>query len=1046
MRLVSRISLSIALAILLPKLAAAAPVSQDLFKDMKWRLIGPFRGGRVLAVTGVRAEPNTYYFGGVAGGVWKTIDGGTRWTPLTDKEPFSSIGAIAVSESNANVLYVGTGEGCIRGNVTYGDGVYKSVDGGKSWRNVGLRDSRQIGAVLIDPKNPDLVFVAALGHAFGPNAERGIFKSADGGKTWTKVLFVDDRTGGIDVVFDPANSQTLFASLWEVIRTPWSLRSGGPGSGLYKSVDGGAVWTRVEGGGFPKGPLGRIGVSVSGGDSNRIYALVEAEEGGLYRSDDGGATWARVNDDGRFRQRAWYFTHVFADTKNPEAVYVLNTGLFRSVDGGKTFSLLGAPHGAHHGLWIDPVNPDRLINGNDGGATISIDGGKTWTTLENQPTAQFYHVTTDNDFPYNVYGAQQDNSSVMIASASEDDGGIGREDWSPSAGGESGFLAPDPRDSNIVYGGTESGDVTRMDRRTRTAQVVSPVPIDRSGHGAEDFPHRFQWTMPVLLSPHDPDVLYVAGEVVFASRDHGMTWATISPDLTRNDKTKQEPSGGPLTKDITSVEYYDTVFALAESPRQKGLLWAGTDDGLIHVSRNGGGAWSNVTPKGLPEWSLISVIDPSPHDPAKAVVAVDRHKLDDIRPYIYKTSDYGKSWTKITNGIPEGAYVRAVREDPARKGLLFAGTEKGVFVSFDDGAAWQPLQLNLPVSPVHDLTIKGDDLVAATHGRAFWILDDITPLRQLDDTTAAADVTLFKPASALRLHYPDFVERQRPVGQNPPPGAILDYYLKTAPAGEVTLEIFDAKDGLVRRFSSKDKEKTEQPPEWPDLLIHENKLPAAAGMNRFVWDLRYEEPLQTPGAFYSGNPPTGPLAVPGTYQAKLTVGGRPKTATFELKPDPRAKVSLDDLNKQFGLASRVIARLGELHKAVNQIRELHAQILVLKKRAAEAVEAAPVIALAEALEKKSAPIEQELIQVKLKSSEGTLAFPTMLNEQLYYLAELIESADGAPSQPLYEAFETLSGRLDAALSGWRDLPGHDVPALDEAARKANLSWVAVSGK
>ena len=684
-----------------------------------------------------------------------------------------------------------------------------------------------------------------------------------------------------------------------------------------------------------------------------------------------------------------------------------------------------------------------MIDGNDGGATISIDGGKTWSTQENQPTAQFYHAITDNEFPYNVYGAQQDNSSIVIASAS-DDGAIGREDWSPSAGGESGYLAPDPRDADVVYGGTEGGDVLRFDRRTRTQQVVSPVPIDRSGHGAADFEHRFQWTMPVLLSPHDPDVLYVGGEVVFRSADRGMTWSVISPDLTRNDRGRQKPSGGPLTSDITSVEYYDTIFALAESPKQKGLLWAGSDDGLIHLTRDGGSSWADVTPKEMPEWSLISIIDPSPHDPAKAIVAVDRHKLDDVRPYVYRTSDYGKSWTKITSGIPDGAFVRSVREDTVRKGLVFAGTERGVFVSFDDGGLWQPLQLNLPLSPVHDLTIKGDDLIAATHGRSFWILDDIAPLRQIDGSSPA-DVVLYKPAAAVRLHFPDNVERQRPVGTNPPNGGVIDYYLKSAPAGELKLEIRDAKGVLVRAFSSVEEKKTEQPPEWPDLVSHETRLPAAAGMNRFAWDLRHSDPVQTPGAFYPGNPPTGPLALPGTYQLSLIAGGRTVSATLEIRPDPRVKVSTDDLRKEFDLASRVASRVSDLHNSVNEIRDLRAQILVLRKRAGDGPSMAPLLAAADAVEKKMAPIEQDLIQVKLQSSEGTLAFPTMLNEQLYYLAYAVDAADAAPSKPLYDSFDLLSRRLDADLVKWKEVVDRDVPALNDAARKANLSWVAVSG-
>jgi len=586
---------------------------QKLFGAMKWRNVGPFRGGRVLAVTGVPGEPNNYYFGGVAGGVWKSTNGGRMWTPVFDQQGTSSIGAIAVSESDHNVIYVGTGEACIRGNISYGDGVYKSLDSGQHWQHIGLNDSRHIGALIIDPRNPDIAFVAALGHAYAPNAERGIFRTRDGGKTWEKVLYVDDKSGGIDVVFDPKNPNTLFASTWQVVRTPYSLDSGGPGSGIYKSIDGGSTWKRLEGHGLPSGIWGRSGVTVSGGDSNRVYALIEAKEGGIFRSEDGGDTWSRINDDERYRQRAWYFTHIFADPKSTDTVYVLNTGLFRSRDGGKTFDLLPAPHGDHHGFWIDPKDTDRLINGNDGGTTISVDGGKTWTQQDNQPTAQFYHVAADNHFPYRLYGAQQDNSTVAILNRT-DEGYIGREHWYPIGGGESAYIAPDPRDSNIVYAGAEDGSVSRFDKRTEESQDVAVWPVDVSGHGAVDLKYRFQWTFPLLLSPHDPNTIYAGAQMIFKSTDEGKNWAPISPDLTRNDKSKQQPSGGPITLDITSVEYYDTVFTIAESPVQKDLLWAGSDDGLIHVTNDGGKNWNNVTSKAWPEWSLISLIEASPYD------------------------------------------------------------------------------------------------------------------------------------------------------------------------------------------------------------------------------------------------------------------------------------------------------------------------------------------------------------------------------------------------------------------------------------------------
>jgi photosystem II stability/assembly factor-like uncharacterized protein len=1016
---------------------AVAQVDEGLFKGMKWRQVGPFRGGRVLAVEGIPGEPNVYYFGAVAGGVWKTVDGGSNWKPLFDSQAVSSIGAVAVAPSNHNIIYVGTGEACIRGNISYGDGVYKSTDGGKTWQNIGLRDSRHIGSVIVDPGNPDVVFVAALGHAYGPNTERGIFRTTDGGKSWQKVLYKDEKTGGIEVVFDPNNANILFAAMWEVYRTPYSLNSGGPGSGLYKSMDGGSTWKRLEGHGLPKGILGRIGVSVSGADSNRVYTLIEAEQGGLYRSDDGGDTWARVNDDERYRQRAWYFSHIFADPKSADTVYVLNTGMFRSTDAGKSFTLLPAPHGDHHGLWIDPKNPDRLINGNDGGATISTDGGKTWTRQDNQPTAQFYHVITDTQWPYYVYGAQQDNSSVAIASYS-DDGVITGRDWYPIGGGECGYIAPDPRDPNIIYANSEYY-IARYDKRTEQSQDISVLPLDVSGNGAAGLEHRFQWTEPLILSKHDPDVLYTSAEVVFRSADHGMSWQTISKDLTRNDKSKQQPSGGPITLDITSVEYYDTVFALAESPLQKGLLWAGTDDGLVWLTRDDGKSWTNVTPKAMPEWSMISIVEASPHDAGTAYLAVDRHKLDDLRPYIFRTSDFGKTWTRVNTGIPDGAYVRSVREDPKRKGLLYAGAETGPYISFDDGAHWQRLQLNLPTTPIADLEIHGDDLVAATHGRSFWILDDVEPLRQANRQMAGSDVVLYKPQAALRLHLPEAVNRRQPAGDNPPPGAIVDYYLKSKPEGEITLDILDARGNLVRHHS--DREKTtggEQPPEWPDQEKPAEIIPADAGMNRFAWDLRYESPVKVPGAFYAGIGPRGPLVLPGTYTVRLTVAGKSYTAPLEVKLDPRVKIFAADLQKQFDLAMKIQERIVQMHDAINQIRNLRSQLVTLKKWAGDTAPAKAIAAATDRVEKEMAPVEGLLMQVKMKSSEGNLRYPNMLNEQFDTFRASVQGADAAPTQQQLEVFNGLSRRLDEQLAKWKEISAREVPALNELMKREGV--------
>jgi len=1025
---------------------AFAQVNPAIVGGMKWRQVGPFRGGRVLAVAGVPGDPNTYYFGAVAGGIFKSTDGGLSWTPTFDNQSVSAIGAIAVADSDPNILYAGSGEACLRGNISYGDGVYKSTDAGLTWKNVGLKDTRHIGALIIDPRNPEIVLVAALGHAWGPNSERGVFRTADGGKTWQKVLYKDDNTGAIDVVFDPRNSSVVYASLWQVRRQPWYFNSGGPGSGLYKSVDGGLTWKQLQGNGLPDGILGRIGIAVSGADSNRVYALIEAKEGGLFRSGDAGKSWTRVNDDERYRQRAWYFTHVFADPKQVDTVYVLNTGAFRSNDGGKTFDLLPAPHGDHHGLWIDPTNPLRLINSNDGGVTISVDGGKTWSDQNNQPTAQFYHVAIDNHWPYRIYGAQQDNSTVAIASQS-DEGVIARQDWYDVGGGESGYISPDPRDPEIVYAGSDSSFITRYDHRTNQLTDVSPYPLDTSGNGADALKYRFQWTEPVFVSAYDSNVIYTASQFVLKSSDRGHSWAAISPDLTRNDKSKQKPSGGDITLDITSVEYYDTVFALAESSLKKGILWAGTDDGLIQLTRDDGKNWENVTPKDMPEWSMVSIIEASPHDAGTAYAAIDRHKLDDFNPFIYKTHDFGKTWTLINSGIPAGAYVRSVREDPKVKGLLYAGTETGVYFSADDGAHWQSLQLNLPTTPIHDLAVKDNDLVAATHGRSFWILDDISPLRQANAAIASEDFHIYQPAAAIRLHFPDAVNRRRPVGDNPPKGAVLYYYLKSKPANkeEITIEISDAQGKRVRLLSNVKESNQEQPPEWPDLEKPAYLLPSDAGMNRFAWDFRSDSPVQIPNSFYEGLPPRGPLVVPGTYQVKLTVKGKSQSAPLNVTIDPRLQnqVTAADLQMETELAEKVKQDIDALHRAVNQIRRLRVNLQTLEKWTAAGSPNSEVIAAAKTLDQKMSPVEATLMQVKMKSSESNLRYPNMLNEQYATLNDLIQSVDQSPTAQEVLVYDDLHQRLSAQLAMWQQIQATDVPALNDLMRKNGVPTLSV---
>ncbi len=1004
-----------------PTTTAAKPlVDPARFQALHWRGIGPYRGGRVLAVTGVPGDPYTFYFGAVAGGVFKSTDAGATWTPLTDKTPIMSVGAIAVAPSNHNVLYVGTGEAAPRGDITYGNGVFKSTDGGKSWVSVGLSDTRQIGALIVDPNDPNTVLVAALGHAFGPNGQRGVYRTTDGGKNWTRVLSHGNDTGAIDVAFDPHNSKTVYASLWQMLRQPWSFSSGGPGSGLYRSNDGGVTWTRLAGNGLPSGLLGRIDISVSGADSKRIYAMIENTDGGLYRSDDAGNHWRRVNDDGRLRQRAWYFSKIYADPKRADTVYALNTGMFRSTDGGKSFNLVSARHGDHHGLWIDPTNPDRLINGSDGGAIVSMDGGKTWTQSDdNQPTAQFYHVSVDSSFPYRVYGAQQDNSNVGIASY-DDFGAIDDKNWFEAGGGESGFVLADPRDHDIIYSDAENG-INRFNRHTMQSETISVWPFDASGRPASALEHRFNWTSPLVISPHDPNTLYWGANQLYRTTDDGKSWTAISPDLTRNDKSKQTASGGPITKDITSVEYYDTIFAIAESTKTKGHLWVGTDDGLIQVTADGGQHWANVTPKDMPQWGTVSMIEPSPFDDATAYVAVDRHRLDDIHPYVFKTADGGKSWTRLDAGLPEGAFVHAVREDPQTHGLLYAATETGVFVSFDDGAHWQSLQLNLPHSPVHDLVVKDDDLVVATHGRSFWILTDITPLRQIAAGGPNPKVALYAPEKAYRLYYPDEVDTRRPVGENPPRGALIDYYFAAKPAGEVTIDILDAKGALVRHLSSKAAKTEEQPPEWPDQIVPTSTLPAFAGMNRFVWNLRYDDPTQIPGAFYEGLAPRGPIALPGRYTVKLTADGVTQTATLDLLRDPRVTGPDTGMRQKFALSTEAWHDLDALHRAVNDMRAVKSKVATLHKRLGGKPADAGLLAKGDALVAKINPIEASLVQVNLTGSEGNLNFPDMLNEQIYAFASGLEDADTAPTRQELDTYAGLHASLAAALANWQTL-------------------------
>jgi photosystem II stability/assembly factor-like uncharacterized protein len=1008
--------------------------NQNFFQGLEWRLIGPFRGGRVEAVTGIPNDAFTYYLGSVGGGVWKTTDAGLTWEPLWNKEPVSSIGAVAVAYSQPNIVYVGTGEACPRGDISYGDGMYKSTDAGKSWQHIGLTDTRHIGKILVDPQDPNRIFVAALGHVYSPNSERGVFRSTDGGQSWTKVLYKNDITGAPDLIFDPTNPQILYAAMWTVQRTPWSLTSGGlPDDGLYKSTNGGDTWQKLGGSGWPHGLLGKIGVAVSAANPQRVYALVEAtgEQKGLYRSEDGGQSWQFVNSEHDLIQRPWYFTHLWADPKNADTIYIQDMGVFRSTDAGKTFKRMNSvPHGDNHALWIDPNNSSRMIIGNDGGATISNNYGKTWSTIYNQPTGQFYHISADNRFDYRVYAAQQDNSTISIATRTRH-GGITGADYYPVGGGESAYIFPSPADPDIVFAtDKETSYIKRFDKSTEQDQDISEWPTSVDGWGADVAKYRFNWTEPIAISPFDPHTIYHAGNVLFKSTDDGQTWKIISPDLTRNDKSKQRRSGGPITGDNSTIEYYDVIFTVVESPLQKGLIWAGTDDGLVWLTRDGGAHWENITPKDLPAWSKASLIEASPHVAGAAYLAVNRYKNGDLKPYMWKTADYGKTWTSISEGIPVGSFVRAVREDPVRRGLLFAGTEHGIYVSFDDGAHWQSLQLNLPVSSVRDLIIHGDDLVVATHGRAIWSLDDITPLRQFNPEVANSAVYLFKPAIAYRVRRGGGfgLAGGGPVGKNPPAGAVIDYHLASAPSGDITMEILDSSGKFVRRFTSHKPPESAATEGTPFFGGSPQVLPKKAGMDRFVWDLRYQPPVQLSTGPHPalGGAAEAPLALPGDYTVRLTMEGKTLTQPLTLKMDPEIKTSEADLARQFDLVTQIRNRLNDLITAANRIHALRQLLAPILKRSGAS-------AAARNLDEKAANIENAIYEPNDLAPEDIHNYPVKIRVKLITLQHAVDSADTAPTPQEYDVFRMLNGELTVQLNKWKELNQTEVPEFEKSA-------------
>ncbi|HEU5374017.1 MAG TPA: hypothetical protein VFV38_01115 [Ktedonobacteraceae bacterium] len=1047
----------------------------DLFKGLEWRSLGPYRGGRVVAVAGDPVDKQKFYFGSTGGGIWQTTDGGLIWENISDGYfQRASVGAIAVSQADPNVIYVGMGETTIRGNVSHGDGMYKSTDGGRSWLHLGLAETRHIGKVRIHPQNPDLVYIAALGHAHGPNAERGIYRTRDGGKTWEQVLFRSEKAGAIDLVMDPLNPRILYAAFWEASRLPHTLISGGEDSGMFKSTDGGDTWTEISRKpGLPQRLLGKIGLAASPARAGRLWAIIEAEDSAVFRSDDGGEHWQRMSNERGLLSRAWYYQHIIADPQDENTLWVLNVQAWKSIDAGKTFTDVASPHADNHDLWIDPADPQRMILGNDGGACISFNGGASWSTQYNQPTIEFYHVTTDNQVPYRIYGAQQDNTTICLPTRSSL-AGITQQDCYDIGGGESGYIAVRADDHNIVYAGNYQGYITRYDHRTRQSRNIAVWPELASGWGAGDLRYRFQWTAPIMLSPHDPNILYITGNHVFRSTDEGSSWQTISPDLTRNERSRLESSGGPINKDNTGAEYYGTVFAFAESPLQRGLLWAGSDDGLIHLSRDDGKTWEHVSPPDLPEWALISIIEPSPHNAATAYVAATRYKLDDFTPYLYVTRDHGKSWRKITTGIPAHDFTRVIRADPVRPGLLYAGTETGVYASWNDGEQWQPLQLNLPVVPIHDLAIKESDLIAATHGRSFWVLDDITPLRQVNEEIQQSASHLFTPRptirfmtiggfsqipaggkyyrktgvttiSARREEKPNGAkfDRNLDAGQNPPDGVIVVYYLKEQPEGEVRLVFLDAQGQEIKSFSS--EAPPEDTPKTGEVKKSNNKdplVPKTAGANRFVWNMRYPDPVKVAEGFMGGdNGLVGPVVAPGTYQVRLVVGDQSQTASFEIQKDPRVSASQADLQAQFALLLAIRDRLSETHEAITTIREVRQQIEQWEQRTQGREHHQTIVDAGKVVKEKLTAIEEELIQVKARSRQDTLNHPAKLNARITALTGVVASADAAPTRQAYELFEHLTGQLQAHQQRLRECLETDLTAFNSLIRELELPAV-----
>lgn len=975
---------------------------ESLYEGVQWRSIGPYRGGRAGTATGVIGNNNLYYMGTAGGGVWKTEDAGNSWQCISDGYFGGSIGAVAVSESNPNVLYVGEGEQTLRGNVSSGKGVWRSSDAGESWTFLGLKESEHISRIRIHPTNPDIVYVAAIGNLWKPNEQRGVFKSTDGGQTWQKVLYISDKAGAGDLIIDPNDPNTLYSASWQMKRSGFRMDSGGPDSKLFVSKDAGATWTDIsKNTGLPDGPWGIVGIAVSPVNSQRIWTIIEAEEGGVFRSDDGGENWKKVNENRALRQRAWYYSRITADTQDEDKVYVMNVSYGVSTDGGETFTLKNAPHGDHHDLWIDPSNNQRMVIADDGGAQVSNDGGTNWTTYYNQPTAQFYRVTTDDVFPYRIYGAQQDNSSIRIQHRTSA-GDINERHWEPSAGGESAHLAPDPTNPDVVYGGTYKGYMMRLDHSTGQVRSTNVWPDNPAGSGVEVMKYRFNWNYPVFFSPHDPKKLYAGSNMLHVSTNGGQSWEVISPDLTRGEPETLKSSGGPITQDNTGVEFYGTIFAGEESEQEEGVIWIGSDDGLVHVTKDGGKTWKNVTPPMSPKQNMINCIDVNPHKNGSAYVAATSYKFGDYTPYLYKTDDYGETWELITNGIKSTDYTRAIRADLSRPGLLYAGTEWGMYVSFDDGASWKNFNLNLPIVSIRDLAVKNNDLIAATHGRSFWIIDDLTPLHQLSDKIASSDHHLFKPKDSYRMQSSSR-RSGKSVGQNHPNGVIFNYFIKDLKeSDEVALHILEMDGDTIQSFSNTNENKKAM-------------LKPKTGGNTFVWNMRYPGFKEFEGMIFYSSPNNGPKAVPGTYRSVLTLNGDPMSQEFEIIKDPRLPNTSEDYQKQFDYLISVRDKVSVANEAVIRIRKTRGILDNLREEVKGKRSTKKVMKLVEDLDTEMTVIENNIHMTKNQSYQDPLNFGIRINNRIAFLMADQQRGDYTPTDQAIAFRDEVFIELDKEL-------------------------------